>query len=65
MERYRQCASRVIELTQCQGFGAAEDYIERLSLTDPQRDALWLLAWSYAPRSEQRIVASLAALSFA
>lgn len=64
MELYRHHASRVIELTEHQGFSAAEDYIERMCLADHQRDALWLLAWSYAPRSEQRVVASLAAIGF-
>lgn len=64
MERYRQCAKRIIELTECQGFSAAEDYIEGMALTDRQRDALWLLAWAHAPRSEQLIVASLAAVGF-
>lgn len=64
MERYRQCARRIIELTECQGFSAAEDYIEAMALADHQRDALWLLAWAHAPRSEQLIVASLASVGF-
>jgi len=50
-------AHRVEQLAQEAPFEAVEGYIETLALDDRRKAALWLLAWSYASRVEQRRIA--------
>ena len=38
-------------------FDEIEDYINKTKLRDPQKSALWLIAWSGQERSVQRRVA--------
>lgn len=53
---YELSTATVITMVHAEGFGATEDYIETLPLTDEQKSALWLLAWAEAPsHARQRI----------
>ena len=39
-------------------FDEIEGYLESLALPEHAKGALWLLAWSYQPRREQRRLAN-------
>jgi hypothetical protein len=54
---YVQCAPAVESIAANYGFCVAEAYIDQLQGDDDEKSALWLLAWSYADREEQRRVA--------
>lgn len=61
MLTYDERARTVMQITVKRGLVAAEDYIEAIPVedaSDQQRSALWLLAWAYASRNEQRQVAA-------
>jgi hypothetical protein len=49
--------NEVERLARSKPFGVVEDFIEALSVDEPRKAALWLLAWSYVSPDEQRRVA--------
>ena len=52
-------ARAAVEQMVCEGrsFREVEDYVERVTLADEQKAALWLLAWAAQDRSSQRRLA--------
>ena len=52
-------ARAAVEQMICEGrsFREVEDYVERATLVDEQKAALWLLAWAAQDRSSQRQLA--------
>ena len=49
--------ARVERLARDQPFEVVEDFIDALTIDDTPKAALWLLAWSYASRTDQRRIA--------
>ena len=49
--------ARVERLAEEQPFEVVEEFIEALAMDDRRKAALWLLAWSYVSRTDQRRIA--------
>jgi len=49
--------AHVERLARDQPFEVVEDFIDTLSIGDTPKAALWLLAWSYMSRTDQRRIA--------